>query len=215
MESSEPDHHGPRWQYLIMWRYGAMLLAGVGLALLGFGASGLCPTAISVTMLPLGFLLLVAGVILPRLRGPFSAGPTAVTGEVVPVYELDKFSFSATGRAIAPLDVAVEEARVGVVAPAPELVKLGDVWDAIEESGFRPVREDSAAGTRFMEGPDGQAITLLARGFVDWGIASDELLAVLASWGVRPVASGRYPVPDGVDPDYAKQAHGERFRPSS
>lgn len=103
---SERSDEGPRWQYVVMWRPGPLLLTAVGLAMLGFGASVLRPTAISVTMLPLEFLLLIAGVTL------------------------------------------------------------------------------------------------------DWGDASDDLLAILASWGVQPVASGEYPAPAQVSPEYAKRTWG-------
>ena len=44
-----------RWEYRITWRYGALLLIAVGLLAMGFGASGLCTTAISAILVPIGF----------------------------------------------------------------------------------------------------------------------------------------------------------------
>jgi hypothetical protein len=46
------------------------------------------------------------------------------------------------------------------------------------------------------------------RGFMDWGTASDELLAVLRTWGVQPYASGKYPVRPDVSPGFAKEPWG-------
>src|SRR5260221_5049427 len=129
----------PRREYVMVWRYGPLLLLGVGLALLAFGASGLCSTAISLTILPLGFLLLVIGVVLPRIEGNFSASPTAVTAAVLRVDQLDAPMFSATGPATAPGGIEVSDAIVNGLTEAPEPVKLGDVWDALDSSDFRPV----------------------------------------------------------------------------
>ena len=56
-----------RWEYRILWRYGALFLVVVGLLAMGFGASDLAGTAISLTLLPVGFVCLVAGVVLPRI----------------------------------------------------------------------------------------------------------------------------------------------------
>ena len=64
-----------RWEYRILWRYGPLGLVVAGAALLAIGASGLCATAVSVTLLPIGLVCLVAGVVLPRIEGNFTAGP--------------------------------------------------------------------------------------------------------------------------------------------
>src|SRR6266571_5650932 len=79
----------PRWEYKILWRYGALLLTAVGLLAMGFGAAGVCGTAISVTLLPLGFICLVAGVVLPRIEGKFTAGPSGLSAEILAVHQLD------------------------------------------------------------------------------------------------------------------------------
>jgi hypothetical protein len=52
--SSESDrgHGGPRWQYTILWRYGALLLVAVGLTTMGLAIAGVANTAVSVTLLP-------------------------------------------------------------------------------------------------------------------------------------------------------------------
>src|SRR5229473_3168962 len=64
--------------------------------------------------------------------------------------------------------------------------------------GFRDL--GAAMGRRYLEAPDGRTFELTNRGFLDWRPASGDLLELLASWGVRPVASGRYPVPPHADP---------------
>jgi hypothetical protein len=83
-----------------------------------------------------------------------------------------------------------------VSAPdARERLTIGDVWDAIDSSGFQPVSVQGAMGTVYMEGPDGQTASFPNQGFMNWAIASNELLELLDSWGVRPVVSRKYPVP--------------------
>lgn len=89
---------------------------------------------------------------------------------------------------------------------------LGDIWDANSTSRFRPVSAAAAAGTVYMEGGDGVEIRLPNKSFIDWAIASDELLAILASWGVYPDASGKYPAPADIDPKYTTQTQGFRHR---
>ncbi len=48
-----PDQDYPRWEYKILWRYGALLLVATGLLTMGFGAAGIAGTAISVTLIPI------------------------------------------------------------------------------------------------------------------------------------------------------------------
>jgi hypothetical protein len=181
----------PRWEYKILWRYGPLGLATVGAALLAIGAAGLCATAISVTLLPIGFACLLAGVVLPRIEGIFTAGPQGISATLLAAHKID--TYTVTGP-------AVEAPRVLELAPGqpPGPVLLGDVWDALDErlnakDGFGPL--GAAMGTAYLQAPDGRTLELVNRGFLDWRPASSDLLDLLASWGVKPVASGRYPVP--------------------
>jgi hypothetical protein len=75
-------------------------------------------------------------------------------------------------------------------------VTLGDIWDALDSAGLRP--DQGALGTAYFALPDGRLVGFPNHGFWDHGIASDELLAVVASWGVHPTHSGRYPRPTGT-----------------
>ena len=72
-------------------------------------------------------------------------------------------------------------------------ITVGDVWDALEVVGIRP--EGVGLGSAYFRLPDDRLLKFPNRGFFDHGIASDELLAVFASWGACPTASGRYPMP--------------------
>jgi exonuclease VII small subunit len=106
----------------------------------------------------------------------------------------------------------------GFEASNIEPIKIGDVWDALGDiwsqdrtAGFQPARAQAALGSVYMEGPDGVTVRLPNREFIDHGIASDELLAILASWGIYPKASGKYPAPSNVDPTYVAQPHGSRY----
>jgi hypothetical protein len=198
-DQGEPGAN-PRWEYRVVWRYGPLILMVAGLAMLGSGASGLTSAAISLAMLPIGFVCLVAGVALPQIEGMFTAGPQGISAPLLPVHQIDCYSVS--GPAVA---MEVEVAQVPALPPVwpsgPAM--LGDVWDAIEEKlgtpeGFRDL--GAACGTRSLEAPDGRRLDLTNRGFLDWRPASGELLELLASWGVTPVASGRYPIPSYADP---------------
>jgi hypothetical protein len=191
-----------RWQYVVLWRYGALLLAAVGLLAMGFGAAGVCGTAISASLLPLGFISLIAGVVLPRIEGKFTAGPSGLTAEMLAVHQLDAYGYAVYGPAFADRQTspAMATGPESGVEPTPreEQIALGDVWDALMASGVEP--RAVAGGHAYFYLPDGRQLVVPNHTFADWGIASDELLAVLASWGVRPTASGKYPFPDRGDP---------------
>lgn len=186
-----------RWQYVIVWRYGPLGLIVLGLGMLGYGASGHPSAPVSLSLIPLGFASVVAGVVLPRIERRFAAGARGVAAELLAVHELDPPTYTASGLALAPPGAQGQAAQI----------KLGDVWDALESAGFRPGQ--AAMGKRFLEGPEGRTILLHQRGFFDWAVVSDELLAQLASWGVHPVPSGRYPVPPdpNVDPANVRQPY--------
>jgi hypothetical protein len=68
-----------RWQYAIVWRYGALLLIVVGLGMIACAMAGV--TAVSPdALLPTGLAALVSGVVLPRVKGRFSGpGKVALT----------------------------------------------------------------------------------------------------------------------------------------
>jgi hypothetical protein len=205
--NNDPASRGSesRWQYVLLWRYGALGLAVTGLAMLGIGASGVAGVPISLTLLPLGFAALIAGVVLPRIEGRFTAGSSGVSAELLAVHKLDSLTFTASAPALASFpdgapptghaDTGTED------VPAAEPIKLGDVWDALEETGF--VQTQGALGKRELVGPHGRSIVLHIRELLGWAIASDDLLTQLATWGIHPIASGRYPVPEDVTPDAA------------
>jgi hypothetical protein len=156
-------------------------------------------------LLSLGFACLIAGVILPRIEGKFTAGTSGVSAELLPVHKLDSLTYTASAPALAAAQVDAvvygETATSSTDRPIAEHIKLGDVWDALEGAGFRITQ--AATGKRFLEGPEGRSIILHGRELLGWAIVSDDLLAQLGSWGIRPTASGKYPVPASVDPDYA------------
>lgn len=190
----------PRWEYLLLWRYGALLLVLVGLVAMGFGASGLCGTEVSLALLPLGFVSLVAGVVLPRIEGTFTAGPSGISGDVIPVHRLDQARYVVSGPALSPDEPLPQPRDAGrdAVFPPPRIT-LGDVWDALDAAGLRP--DQGALGTAYFSLDDGRYFGIPNRGFFDHGYASDELLDLMASLGVHPTASGRYPMPPDATPD--------------
>ena len=90
-------------------------------------------------------------------------------------------------------------------------ITIGDVWDAIDASGFQPVSGQGALGTAYLEGPDGQEVRFPNQGFMDWAVASDDLLEVMDSWGVHPVVSHKHPPPDHISAENANTPWGERY----
>src|SRR6266851_6329685 len=97
-DASAPGHGDPRWEYRILWRYGPLGLVVAGAALLSIGASGLCATAVSVTLLPIVLFCLLAGVVLPRIEGVFTAGPQGISAPLLAVHKLD--TYTVTGPAL-------------------------------------------------------------------------------------------------------------------
>lgn len=91
-------------------------------------------------------------------------------------------------------------------------VTLGDVWDALDAAGLQP--HQGAMGTAYCALSDGQHVGIPNRGFFDHGVASDEVLALMASWGVRPTESGRYPMPPNATPEMWQPAHPRWVTPS-
>jgi hypothetical protein len=76
-------------------------------------------------------------------------------------------------------------------------IAVGDVWDALEGAGFQVTT--LATGRRLLTGPQQQLILLHGRELVGYRPAADDLLAQLGSWGVHPVASGKYHPPPGAN----------------
>jgi len=206
----QPRHEDPRWQYKVLWRYGALLLVAAGLLAMAFGASGLCNTAISVTLLPIGFVCLVAGVVLPRIEGRFSAGPSGLTAEMLAVHVLDQPRYAISGPLLGSETAETAEAdNAGpgnIAKPATARIAMGDVWDALEARGIRP--DQGAGGHAYFLVRGDRHLVVPNRSIMDWGKASDELLAVLKTWGVEPVASGKYPVRPDIDPEKTKRDAG-------
>jgi len=203
-EREDPD---TRWEYKIIWRYGALLLLAVGLLAMGFGASGLCSTAISAILVPIGFISLVAGVVLPRIEGKLTVGPSQISADILGIRTLDQLSVSTSAPAVVLREVQTHDGLVAIeTTQPPGAITLGDVWDALDVAGVSPasgaeilnnqaVFEGVGLGSAYFRLVDGRMLKMPNRGFLDYGTASPELLAVLAAWGIRPTASGRYPIP--------------------
>jgi hypothetical protein len=205
----EREDQQARWEYKVTWRYGALLLILVGLLAMGFGASGLCTTTASAMLVPIGFVCLVAGVVLPRIEGKLTVGPSQISAEVVGVRTLDQLSVSTSAPAVVLSEVQTREGLIAIeAAQPPDAITLGDVWDALEAAGVK--RESGAEGlnnqavfdgvglgSAYFHLADGRRLRMPNRGFLDHGTASQELLDVLDGWGVHPKASGKYPVPPG------------------
>jgi hypothetical protein len=198
-----------RWEYKIAWRYGPLLLIVVGLLAMGFGASGLCNTATSATLIPIGFISLVAGVVLPRIEGKLTVGPSRISADILGVSTLDQLSVSTSAPAVLLREVQTREGVHAIeAAQQAGAVTLGDVWDALDAAGVKPRSgpgalnnqaefEGVGLGSAYFRLADGRTLKMPNRGFFDHGVASSELLGVLDAWGIHPTASGNYPARPG------------------
>ena len=210
MNTSGQGSEDPRWQYKVLWRYGALLLVVVGLLAMGFGAAGVTGTPVDETLLSLGFISLVAGVVLPRIEGTFTAGPAGISGAVRGVRDLDPRWYAISGPALAD-DVAstaeADEAHNGSTnKPVAARITIGDVWDALEAAGIHA--DGAGMGHAYFTLGHDRSLDMPNRGFADWGTASDDLLAALQTWGIRPLASGKYKPDRAVRPEYADSRWG-------
>jgi hypothetical protein len=203
-----PPGGAAQWQFEYLWRYGALVLLVLGLALLGIGISGIQGEAISVTLIPLGLGSVVAGVILPRTEGNFRIGSGGVAGNLRSIHDLD-FTISEPAVELREVKVAEGISAVEAVQPAGAIT-LGDVWDALDAVNVKSRRGDPAAlnqkatfegvglGSAYFRLDDGRQLKMPNRGFFDHGAATVELLSLLATWGIQPTASGRYPIPEAL-----------------
>jgi hypothetical protein len=202
-----PGRGEPRWEYKILWRYGPHLMIVVGLLAMGFGAAGVRGTAISLALLPIGFVCLVAGVLLPRIEGKVTVAPNQLTADVLAVHTLDQLSITTSTPAVTLRAVeTIGGVRAIEAVQSVGAVTLGDVWDAFDALGIRPGSdagllnyrasfEGVGLGHAYFRLADGRRLKMPNRSFLDWAGATDELLALVASWGITPSASGKYPVP--------------------
>lgn len=223
----EPEADKPRWEYRIIWRYGALLLIVVGLLSMGFGASGLCTTAISVALIPLGFICLVAGIVLPRIEGKLTVGPSQISADIVGLGTLDQLYMSTSTPAVVLREIQTQEGVIAIeAAQLPGAVTLGDVWDALDAADIKPGSEGEVLnnqakfegvgmGSAYFRLADGRTLKMPNRGFLDHGTASRELIAVLETWGIRPTASGKYPAPSEEARVFAVQSHAFFLPPRS
>jgi hypothetical protein len=85
-----------------------------------------------------------------------------------------------------------------VTNPESPQIMVGDVWDALEGAGFQVTKV--VTGKRLLAGPAEETIFLHGRELVGGHVASVSLIAQLSSWGINPVASGKYHPPHGADP---------------
>jgi hypothetical protein len=84
-------------------------------------------------------------------------------------------------------------------------VTIGDCWESLDTGSVQPT--GLGLGSAYFTLSDGY-LKMPNRTFVDHGAASDQLLGVLASWGLHPTASGRYPAPSGTDAQFAALRFG-------
>jgi hypothetical protein len=177
-----------RWQYAIVWRYGALLLILVGLGLIACALAGVT-AVIPAALLPIGFAALVAGVVLPRVKGRFS-GPGKVGADLLGVHELDmRPAYRYTSPSVeAAEDVAALPASSDD-SNAPAVVTMADVIRALRAAPNVESRDDRWTTTYV--GPDGSSVQVPVHGteaFFQSKAADDLLLRIVRDWdiGIQP-----------------------------
>jgi hypothetical protein len=142
-------------------------------------------------------------VVHPRIKGKFTAGPSGLTAEMLAVHEFDQPRYVLSGPALATdADAdATGASATGEAEPNSQRITIGDVWDAFEARGLHP--DSFGLGHAFFGLRNDRHLDMPNRGLMDWGTASDDLLAVLRTWGIQPVASGKYPAGPNIASDYA------------
>lgn len=187
MTQQDRDGHpaSPRWQYTVVWRYGPLGLVLLGLSMIGYAMAADRSDAVIVSLLTLGLVSAVAGVVLPRIEGEFSASGQGVAGKLLSVTQLDTDLFVVKGPALAA------HSRESI-ADQDRPIMFGDVWDELDANGFHII--DAASGNYLVDDNQGHQIQLPGRGHSEGQAASPELLAQLRSWGLNPTASGKYPL---------------------
>jgi len=106
-----------------------------------------------------------------------------------------------SGKANHAIPAADNATVTDVTNPGTPQVMVGDVWDALEGAGFQVTKR--ATARRLLTRPAQQTIFLHGKELVGGRIASVELIAQLTSWGIQPVASGRYAPPPGANASWA------------
>jgi hypothetical protein len=81
---------------------------------MGFGASGLCTTAISAILLPIGFVCLVAGVVLPRSEGKLTVGLSQISADILGIRTLNQLSVTTSAPAVVLRKVQTREGLVAI-----------------------------------------------------------------------------------------------------
>lgn len=92
------------------------------------------------------------------------------------------------------LDAAERQTQFELAGEPPAPVVLGDVWDALQEKlnaqgGFRPLA--SGFGKSYLQAPDGRTLALPNSRHLYWLPVAGDLLDLLDSWEVDPLASGK------------------------
>lgn len=93
------------------------------------------------TLLPIGFVS-SAGVALPRIEGKFTAGPSGMSADTIAVHQLDRPRYIVSGPALAieqpEADLTGELEAADLRPQLAGLIRLGDVWEALDAAGLRP-----------------------------------------------------------------------------
>ena len=195
-DQAEPGTPGRQlpWHHLWIIRLGPLGLCAIGLALIVVSMTVSRADAVEVAYTTLGSVLVIAGILIPRFKGPVEVSTTGVKGELSALQDLDPRAFAIIGAgAVPPAHRVVSSVRVGwknLTGPvSPSHVSIGTILNAAAEQGW--TAEPDNAG-RYLLSSQKTPGALIVPGNRDW-MATPELLRVLASSGLH--------VPDQDDND--------------
>ncbi len=186
------DRHGSAqrgklpWHHLWIVRLGPLALLALGLALLIVSMAVTRTDAIEVAYITLGTVLVIAGILVPRFKGPVEVSTTGVKGELATIQDLDPRAFAVIGAgAIAPLTRGHwtgSELALGLTGPIRASdVSIRAVLDAAAAQGWT-AEPDYDTG-RYVLSSQNAPEKLLLPGNTSW-MATPELLRVLDASGL-------------------------------
>jgi hypothetical protein len=174
------------WHHLWIVRFGPLGLCALGLALLVVSMTVTRADAIEVAYITLGTVLVIAGILIPRFKGPVEVNTSGVKGELSTIQDLDPRAFAVIGAgAIAPLHRGHwtgSELVLGLTGPIRASdVSIRAILDAAAAQGWT-AEPDYDTG-RYVLSSENAPEKLLLPGNTSW-MATPELLRVLDASGL-------------------------------
>jgi hypothetical protein len=186
----QPDSGQPGklpWHHLWIVRYGPLGLCALGLALLVVSMTVTRTDAVEVAYITLGTVLVTAGILVPRFKGPVEVSTSGVKGVLSTIQDLDRYAYALVGAgAFAPLRAGrwtASDLALGLTSPIRASdISIQAILNAADQQGW--TAEPDARTGHFVLSSEKAPETLLLPGNPNW-MATHDLLRVLDASGLR------------------------------